>query len=131
MALSKDKYTQLRLLKTERRGKYFQNPVSKFLATTGAANTGPQITLRIAITKGVQSIQLLRNVSRDPGSAKILTSYQVAPPAAGAVQINKDTTYHDSDPSIFGRTVYYFLRIVPLHTSFAPLLQGPLSVAVP
>lgn len=121
----------LRLDKTDRRGQFFESPVSRFFATTGAANTGAQITFRVVFTKGVQGVQILRNVSKDPGSAKLLQSYATAPEATGELQPGRDITYHDSDPSTFGHTVYYFLKVVPLHKNFSPLLHGGIAVAVP
>lgn len=121
----------LRMDKQDRRGQYFASPVSRFFGTTGAANTGAQITFRVAFTKGVQGIQILRNVSKDPGSAKLLQSYAMQPQATGEVQPGRDISYHDSDPSTFGHTVYYFLKVVPLHLNFAPIVHGGIAVVVP
>jgi hypothetical protein len=121
----------LRLDKTDRRGQYFESPVLRFYTTTGAANTGAQVIFRVAFTKGVQGIQILRNVSKDYGSAKLLQTYPMAPQATGAVQPGRDISYHDSDPSTFGKTVNYFLKVLPLHENFQPIVEGPVAVAVP
>lgn len=121
----------LRLDKADKRGQFFESPIARFFATTGAANTGPQLTFRAVFSKGIQSIQLLRNVSRDPGSAKLLQSYPMAPIATGNAQINRDITYKDTDASVFGKTVYYFLKVVPLHENFSPIIHGGIAVAVP
>lgn len=121
----------LRLDKTDRRGQYFASPVSRFFVTVGAANTGAQVVFRVVFTKGVQNIQILRHVSKDWGSAKLLQSYAMAPEATGEVQPGRDITYHDADPSTFGHSVYYFLKVVPLHKNFEPLIHGGILVAVP
>lgn len=123
--------TSVRVTTMEKRGVYFNNPVSLFKATVGAANTGAQITFQISSAKGVQQLQLLRNVSKDPGSAKVLTTYQTSPQSAGDAYANQTTTYHDSDPSTFGKTVFYFLKVLPLHTKFVPYINGPVQVSVP
>lgn len=121
----------LRLDKTDRRGQYFESPITRFYATTGAANTGPQIIFRVAFTKGIQNIQILRNVSKDPGSAKLLQTLTMAPEATGAVQPGRDISFHDSDPATFGKTMQYFIKIVPLHKNFGPIVLKPISVVVP
>lgn len=121
----------LRLDKTDRRGQYFESPILRFYATTGAANTGPQIVFRVAFTKGVQNIQILRNVSKDFGGAKLLQTYAMAPEATGDVQPGRDISYHDSDPATFGKTLQYFLKVVPLHKNFEPIVKGPIAAVIP
>ena len=116
----------LRLNVTEKRGVYFRNPVSAFSAGNGPANLGVTVQFALNLFTEVQSVEVLRNTARDFGGAVTLQSYPVSDLAA-----NQPVTYYDHDKAIVNQTAYYWLRVVPLHTRFQPIVQGPLLVAVP
>lgn len=126
-------YTELRVLKGERRGKFFKNPVSLFNVVSEGAGNGVSVFFKVAFTRGVQSIQILRGQaasSRDPGSANILQTYVISPLQTASIKPNVTVSYVDNLAGTRGASWYYWLRINPLHSTFQPLLAGPVLVAI-
>jgi hypothetical protein len=119
----------LRLSVLEQKGQYFRNPVKAFIATNGPAGYGARISFQIYLTKGLQSIEILRNTSRDFGSAVVLQSYSIS-----EVAINKPISYYDHDKAIIPPAVpspaYYWIRSIPYPSKFQPIVQGPQIVTI-
>lgn len=116
----------LRLDVLEQRGQFFRNPVNSFLATNGPANLGVRITFRLYLNRGIEAVEILRNTARDYASASVLQTYAVS-----TLTLNKPVTYYDHDKDLVGLTVYYWIRVIPKPSKFAPIVQGPQIVIVP
>jgi hypothetical protein len=117
---------KLRLDVLEQRGQYFKNPVKSFIATNGPGSLGVRVQFQVYLTKGIDSVEILRNTARDFGSATVLQTY-----ALSELTINKPIAYYDHDKTIIGLTTYYWIRVIPKPSKFQPIVQGPQIVAVP
>lgn len=110
----------------EQRGSYFRNPVVSFIATNGPAQLGVRVTFQVYLSKGIDSVEILRNTARDFASAAVLQTYAIS-----TLALNKPIVYYDHDKSIVGKTAYYWIRAIPKPSKFTPIVQGPQIVAVP
>lgn len=119
----------LRLSVIEQKGQYFRNPVKAFIATNGPGALGARVSFQLYLTKGVQSVEILRNASRDFGSAVVLQSYNISELTA-----NKPIAYYDHDKAIIPAaaplSVYYWIRAIPYPSKFQPITQGPQIVVI-
>lgn len=119
----------LRLSVIEQKGTYFRNPTKNFIATNGPGNYGAKVTFQIYLTTGVQSVEILRNTSRDFGSAVVLQSYNISELTA-----NKPIAYYDHDKAIIPPavplSVYYWIRAIPYPSKFQPIVEGPQVVVI-
>lgn len=116
----------LRLDVLEQRGQYFRNPVSVFIATNGPANLGVKVQFQVYLTKGIDSVEILRNTARDFSTASVLQTY-----ALSELTVNKPVAYYDHDKAIINLKTYYWIRVIPKPGKFQPLVQGPQIVTVP
>lgn len=116
----------LRLDVLEQRGQYFRNPVKSFIGTNGPGSFGAKVAFQVYLTKGIDSVEILRNTARDFGSATVLQTY-----ALSELTINKPIAYYDHDKTIIGLTAYYWIRVIPKPGKFQPIVQGPQIVAIP
>lgn len=99
-----------------RRGRMLPVPVGNLAAKSDLKTRGPAISFLVNSLTGVDSFILLRNFSRDIGSAKIVTIWPraalVSTPQTFPIAVN----YADSDSSIAGKVAYYWLKVVPAST---------------
>lgn len=123
MLESDDQNAQLARLR--HRGGILQAAVSNFVLAMDAASHGVQASFSIWTLQGISSFCLLRNTTRDPGTAKVvfnatrdtlITTPQTFP-------INETVT--DADTAIAGQPVYYWIKIVPAADTEAPVFIGP------
>lgn len=120
---------QLRLSVLEQKGQYFRNPIKAFIGTNGPGAFGAKVSFQVYLTRGVQSVEILRNTSRDFGSAVVLQSYNISELTA-----NKPIAYYDHDKAIIPASaplsVYYWIRAIPYPSKFQPIVQGPQIVVI-
>lgn len=125
-ARAQQEYVELRLDKLQNLGAGFTNPVQFIKALNGPANIGATLQFQVYQSQGVDTIAVLRGVARDPASAAILQSYRGA-----NLPVKQPVSYYDTDTSIIGKKVFYWLKITPLNQALPPILQGPVILTVP
>jgi hypothetical protein len=118
--------TRLRLDVIDQRGVKISDPVQTFNAQAVTPATGGQVTFQAFQTQGIDRIEVLRNISRDIGSATLLQTYPT-----NQLQLNRPIQTNDPAPFPTGTVLYYWLRAVPVHTKFQPIVHGPFQVTVP
>lgn len=72
-----------------------------------------QVSFEITSLTGVDSFVLLRNFSRDPGSAKRLNLWTAKSLLRNPLTLPLTVTYSDSDQAIAGQQVYYWIEVIP------------------
>jgi hypothetical protein len=117
--------TQRRLDKVDRKGRMRSHVVTDLEVTYDAKTNSAQIDFAIASLEGLDSIILLRNFSRDPGSAKTLNAW--SRDSLNALDSNLyGFSYSDADPALLGQKAYYWVRVVPQSSPKATsYLVGP------
>lgn len=100
--------------------------VTNLQATFNAQTKAADITFLITSLIGMASIQLLRNLSRDPGSARMLQEWTYESLFTGTGQTFPiPAAYTDSDQLIIGQQANYWLKIVPASDPETAQLVGP------
>lgn len=89
-------------------------PVTGLQANSGIKTRGAAVSFRVTSLQGVESFVLLRNFSRDPGSAQ-----QIHVWSAKALQTTPqiyplNLLHMDADPQIAGQKAYYWIKVVPV-----------------
>lgn len=95
----------------EVQGRMITTPITNLQAVPDATTNGAQVSFTVLSLLGISSFVLLRNFSRDPGSAKQLNVW-TAQSMLGRT-LPTTITYTDADQSIAGQQVYYWIRVVP------------------
>ena len=101
----------------------FQGVIDKFTVTPGRGGRNAQITFHVKTLTGLASLTILRNISRDLGTAVALASYTYLTLTAG-----ETVTYTDSDASVIGKNLFYWVKATPLNPSAQPVYVGPLAL---
>lgn len=117
---------RLRVDAIDRRGAKILDPVKTFNAAQGEAGQGATVTFQAFRTTGIDRVEVVRNTSRDIGSGAVVQSYP-----ANQMQLQRPIQTTDATKFASGSTLYYWLRAVPLHTKFQPIVHGPFAVTVP
>jgi|SRR5579862_1253071 len=89
-------------------------PVTGLQTHSGIKTRGAQVKFQVTSLQGVESFVLLRNFSRDHGSAQ-----QIHVWSAKALQTTPqiyplNLLYMDADPQISGQKAYYWIKVVPV-----------------
>jgi len=106
--------TQRRLNKVDRRGKIASRAVTNLSATQDTTTYACQVRFTVTSLLGLDSVVLIRCGTRDPGAAKIISTWGSA--ALPSFQQNNlyPVTCTDSDPALTNVTVaYYWVRVQP------------------
>lgn len=118
-----------RLDRIERRGRVALAPLSVANLTAKAGTSAGIIQLSFLVLRirGVKNIQLLRNLSRDQGTAATLNTWAAAiwdtkPPTVFPLT----ASYSDSGVPV-GTTAYFWLRVVPNEPTLRPVMIGPVK----
>ena len=106
-------------------GPAFSDPTTIFRATQGPEPNHLAIAFRIAALPGVSAVQVYRNTTRDFGTATQLAEY------SAEVSETKLVNAIDIVNGLSGKTIFYWLRIMPLNTNATPIVHGPQPVVVP
>lgn len=117
--------SRLRLDTIDQRGIAVTDPVQTFVAKAVTPATGAQVTFQAYQSQGIDRIEVLRNTSRDIGSAAVLQTYP-----ANQLQLGRPIQTSDAAPFNTGSTLYYWLRAVPVQSKFQPIIHGPFQVTV-
>lgn len=88
-------------------------PVSGLAATSDLKTRGAQIKFDVLSLQGVDSFVLLRNFSRDSGSAVAINTWSAASLKATPQTFPLSLLYADADSAIAGKVVYYWIKAVP------------------
>jgi hypothetical protein len=109
------------------RGKLASETVTNLKAIFSTASNCAQITFAVVSLLGLDSLVLLRNTTRDPGTAQTLQSWgRTSLNAMGSQPI---VSYSDADPAIVGKVAYYWVKVVPVTNPEAlSYLVGPQSI---
>lgn len=116
----------VRVQTIDKRGVKFENPITVFKGANGPGGLGSKLSFQIYQTTGVATVEILRNTANDAASATVIQSYPV-----NELALNQPINYYDHDKSIVNQNAHYWVRAVPLHAKFAPIIEGPQVVAVP
>lgn len=100
----------------------FTGVIQNFNAVNATGGRGPQVNFTAALFNQLGTISILRNISRDPGSAIVIQSYTVLVPSAAGSH-----SYNDNDPAIVGMKVWYFIKITLTNPDEQPILVGPVQ----
>ncbi len=116
------------LNRLDRSGRMYPAPVTNLTITGDPRTRGVQVTFSILSLEGIDSFVLLRNFSRDPGSAKVMHVWTRNQMLTGKRQTFPIfATFADADPAIAGQVVYYWIKTVPARDRSGALLDGPVS----
>jgi hypothetical protein len=107
-----------------RRGRLQPRPATNLQASFDAHSKGAQISFEILSLQGIESFVVLRNFSRDIGAAKVLTTIG-AKVFRGLRKLPATITTPDTDQSIAGKKVYYWVRVIPVNDVQNAVLLGP------
>lgn len=100
--------------------------VTNFQVTFNAQTMAADISFKITSLLGLSRIQLLRNLSRDPGSAQVMQEWSYESLNSGPGQAFPiAAAFSDGDQSIIGQTANYWLKIVPASDPETAQLVGP------
>ncbi len=113
-----------RISAIEHRELFVANPIENFTVSASATTDGAQIAFDLAVIAGISMVQVLRNFSRDRGSAKVLASW-----TAQQVGLRRTMSFSDSDPELAGKTAYYWIEAIPYNPALPALYQGPQTLA--
>lgn len=102
-------------------------PVTNLQAKSNTKTKGAQVTFEVLSLQGIEMFVLLRNFSRDPGSAIVLHSWPRLSLLTTPEVFPLRVTYGDSDQALAGQKVFYWVKVVPAsnRTQSNSLLVGP------
>ena len=104
------------LKRLERVGRMHPVPVSNLKASSDIKTRGAQVHFEVRSLEGVDSFVLMRNFSRDPGSADIIHTWPAVSLKATPQRFPLALHYADADPAIAGQVAYYWIKAVPVST---------------
>jgi hypothetical protein len=100
--------------------------VTNLQVTFNAQTKAAEVTFLITSLLGLARIQLLRNLSRDPGSARVMQEWSYESLNSGPGQTFPiSAAYTDGDQAIIGQKANYWLKIVPASDPENAQLVGP------
>lgn len=104
------------LKRLDQKGRTLPVSLTDFSATADIKTRGAQISFKVTSIQGIDSFVLIRNFSRDPGSAQAIHTWPVASLKATPQTFPILLTYADADQSIAGKIAYYWIKVVPVST---------------
>jgi hypothetical protein len=115
------------LQRTVQVGKMQAVTLSDLSVTSSLKTRGAQISFNVLSLQAVDSFVLLRNFSRDSGSAVAIHTWPAASLKTTPQTYPVALRYADADPAISGKVVYYWVKTVPVSnaTSSNVLLSDP------
>lgn len=111
----------------DQKGRMEPVPLTNLAAKADIKTRGAQVTFKVTSLQGVDSFVLMRNFSRDPGSAQAIHTWPAAALKNTPQTFPIALTYADADQTIAGKTAYYWIKVVPLSTRTGSniILSGP------
>jgi len=108
-------------------GRMLPVPLTGLTASSGILTRGAQVGFKVTSLQGVDSFVLLRNFSRDPGSAQIIHTWPASTLVATPQRFPLNLQYMDADPAIAGQKAYYWVKAVPVSNQTVPntFMVGP------
>lgn len=108
-------------------GRMVPVPVANLAATSALMTRGAQVSFLVTSLQGIDHLVLLRNFSRDPGSAKQIHVWPAASLASTPQTYPINLQHTDADPAIAGQKAYYWVKAVPVSntTTQNTFLSGP------
>jgi hypothetical protein len=102
-------------------------PLTGLQASSDIMTRGAQVSFQVTSLQGVDSFVLLRNFSRDPGSAQQIHVWSAAALVSTPQTYPLNLQYMDADPAIAGKVAYYWVKAVPASnaTTSNTFLSGP------
>lgn len=88
-------------------------PVSQLSAKSDLKTRGAQISFSVLSLQGVDSFVLVRNFSRDSGSAVQISMWSALSLKTTPQTFPLNLHYADADPAIAGKIAYYWIKAVP------------------
>jgi hypothetical protein len=89
-------------------------PISDLSAQSDLKTRGAQLSFQVLSLEGIDSFVLMRNFSRDPGSAQQIHVWPVNSLKATPQTFPLNLQHTDADPAIAGQKSYYWLKAVPV-----------------
>lgn len=102
-------------------------PLSNLAARSDLKTRGAQVSFQVRSLEGIDSFVLMRNFSRDPGSAKVIKTWPATSLKTTPQSFPLALHHADADSDIAGKIAYYWLKAVPLstRTESNEFLSGP------
>lgn len=123
MRVLADEQAQDQVTYLSRRAVVSANAVSGFRVEYNTQVSGITASFTLDVPDGIETIALLRNISKDDATANVLQTWT---PIAGQTY-----SYTDSETQATGeQTLYYWIRLVPLNNPDAAVTIGPQSLDV-
>jgi hypothetical protein len=125
--------TQRRLNRVDRPGHLAHLTVTNLIASQNATTFICQVRFVVTSLQGLDSVVLIRSATRDPGAAKILSTW--GKDALPALEQNNlyPVAFSDSDPALanVNGIAYYWVRVQPTADQQAQsYLVGPVAMVV-
>jgi hypothetical protein len=95
-------------------GRMSPTPVSQPSVTSNLMTRGAQVSFQVQSIQAVDSFVLLRNFSRDSGSAQVIHTWPASALKATPQSYPISLHYADADPAIAGKIAYYWIKAVPV-----------------
>lgn len=89
-------------------------PISDLSAQSDLKTRGAQVSFQVLSLEGIDSFVLMRNFSRDQGSAQQIHVWPVTSLKATPQTFPLNLQHTDADPAIAGQKSYYWLKAVPV-----------------
>lgn len=101
------------------------NPISGFRAVFNPVTNGATAIFTLAVKRGINTLVLKRNFTKDYGTATVLNTISTLGVADGDL-----IQYDDNDPELQNqKNVYYWVDCVPLLNKSAVVTVGPVGTA--
>lgn len=91
-------------------------PLGNLAAKSDLMTRGAQVTFSAVSLEGVDHFVLLRNFSRDPGSAQTIKTWPVGSLKTTPQVLPVALQHVDNDPAISGKKAFYWVKAVPVST---------------
>lgn len=110
-----------------RQGRMQPVPLTGLRATSDIKTRGAQVSFQVTSLQGIDSFVLMRNFSRDPGSAQQIHVWSAAALVSTPQTYPLNLQYTDADPAIAGKVAFYWVKAVPASnaTTSNTFLSGP------
>src|SRR5579871_5442977 len=102
-------------------------PIGNLAAKSDLMTRGAQVTCQIVSLEGIDHFVLVRNFSRDPGSAQVIKVWTTDSLKATPQVLPVLLKHVDNDPAISGHIAYYWVKAVPAstRTQSNEIISGP------
>lgn len=102
-------------------------PLGNLAAKSDIRTRGAQISFEVVSLEGIDHFVLMRNFSRDPGSAQIIKTWPVGSLKTTPQILPVALRHVDNDPAIGGKIAYYWVKAVPAsgRTQGNEVVSGP------